>query len=172
MNSFFEKLKDYLYDSIDYLIIIVIIIGVVSVIGWRLDVLFAKDTLDLPTPPVIVDERDIDQDDDLHRDEDITDVATDLTGDDEDPAGDPDMMDMPDSDNPENPTTVTVSIPDGTLPSGIGTILENNGLVTSKNDFVIQAQNMALDRRLRSGTFSIPNNATLEEVIRIIANQS
>lgn len=177
MKTFIEKLKDFLYDSIDYVIIIAIIVGVVAVIGWRLDVLFAKDTLETTSPPILTDERD--------RDGDIVDGESDLPSypqDDvsQEPSDTPidDNPDSPESDTPEaepDPTpasSVTVTIPDGTLPSGIGSILESNGLVSSKNDFVIQAQSLGLDRRLRSGTYEIPDDSSLDEIIRIIAHQN
>ncbi|MDR7870813.1 MAG: hypothetical protein RIN55_08150 [Tissierellaceae bacterium] len=169
MKTFIEKLKDFLYDSIDYLIIIAIIIGVVSVIGWRLDVLFAKDNLETTTPPIIVDNGTDDKD----NSDDFVDADPDLPPtDDEEPTSDPDIVDSPDQEEPtQAPTTVTITIPDGTLPSGIGAILESNGLVNSKNDFVLKAQDMGLDRKLRSGTFKILSNSSLEEIIKIIAKQ-
>lgn len=177
MKGFLEKLKDFIYDSIDYFIMLAIVIGVVFIIGWRLDVLFAKDTSDIPTPPIVTDQRDVDKDD-----KDVADQDDDLPPEDnEDPSNDSDDpdnsddpdMDNPDTDNPESTSqTVTVTIPDGTLPSGIGAILESNGLVSNKNDFVIKAQSMELDRKLRSGTFEILNNSSLEEIVKIIAKQN
>mgnify|MGYP001014787882 CR=1 FL=1 len=168
MKTFIEKLKDFIYDSIDYVIIIAIIIGVVAVIGWRLDVLFAKDTLETTPPPIIVD------DSDSHdRDDDLVDADSDLPAHVDEGETDEQSADNQDSEpDPAPATTVTITVPDGTLPSGIGTILESNGLVSSKNDFVMQAQSMGLDRRLRSGTFQIPSNSSLEEVIKIIAHQN
>ena len=172
MKSFLEKLKDFIYDSIDYFIMFAIVIGVVFIIGWRLDVLFAKDTSDIPTPPAIVDNTDID-----NNDTDVANGDNDLPPEDnEDPSHDLDEnpdMDNPDTNNPEStPQTITITIPDGTLPSGIGAILESSGLVSDKNDFVIKAQSMELDRKLRSGTFEILNNSSLEEIVKIIAKQN
>ena len=169
MKTFIEKLKDFLYDSIDYVIIIAIIVGVVAVIGWRLDVLFAKDTLEAASPPIIVDETDNND-----KDKDVVDADPDLPIDENEEESDEEIVDNPDTNGPDPApvTTVTITVPDGTLPSGIGTILESNGLVSSKNDFVMQAQSMGLDRRLRSGTFQIPNNSSLEDIIKIIAHQN
>lgn len=171
MKVFIEKFKDFIYNSIDYFIIIAIIVSVVFIIGWRLDILFAKDTLDTP-PPIVIDDTDIDDD---KNDEDLLVTNPDLPNDDnEEPPEDPDIVDKPSIEDPDSEptTTITITIPDGTLPSGIGTILETNGLINSKNDFVIQAQSMELDRRLRSGTFNIPSNSSLEEIIKIIAHQN
>ena len=54
--KFYDKFKDFLYDSIDYLFMITILVIVIGVIGWRLDVLFEKDTVSAqPTNGVIVE---------------------------------------------------------------------------------------------------------------------
>lgn len=188
MKSFFDWLKDFIYDSIDYFIMIAIVIGVVFIIGWRLDILFAKDTSDLPkTPPIVVDNTDIDEDsisdNDGNNNDDVvdSDPTPDAPPEDDvnldDPSEGTDIVDNQDSAAPPttpNPTpvTVTVNIPDGTLPSGIGAILESNGLIPNKNDFVIKAQSMELDRKLRSGTYEINSNSSLEEIIKIIARQN
>lgn len=176
MKSFFDWLKDFIYDSIDYFIMIAIVVCVVFIIGWRLDILFAKDTSDIPKPPPIVaDGTDIDDKNDNNVDNDLVDADPDLPPEDEvssnEPSNEPDIVDNPDPVTP-SPVTVTINIPDGTLPSGIGAILESNGLVSNKSDFVIKAQSMDLDRKLRSGTFKIRSNSSLEEIIKIIAKQS
>lgn len=186
MKGFLEGLKDFIYDSIDYIVMIAIVVAVVFVIGWRLDVLFAKDTYDMPNPPTTVVDNDLNDDlDKIDENEDDDDKVIDESDELADNNPDPDSTDNEESpdqgtdnvDNPEQPTvsspiTVTINIPDGTLPSGIGAILESNGLVESKNDFVIKAQDMGLDRRLRSGTFKIQDNSSLEEIIKIIARQN
>ena len=49
MKDFFEKLFDLLYDYIDNIIMLAIIIIVVAIIGWRLDLIFTDDgTSSLP----------------------------------------------------------------------------------------------------------------------------
>ncbi len=189
MKSFFDWLKDFIYDSIDYFIMIAIVISVVFIIGWRLDILFAKDTSDLPKkPPIVVDGPDTDGDniadnkgnddeDDVVNPDNTPDTLPEDNANLDEPPEETDTGDNPDPGTPPTtpnpaPVTVRVNIPDGTLPSGIGAILESNGLVSNKNDFVIQAQSMELDRKLRSGTYEISNNSSLEEIIKIIARQN
>lgn len=177
VKNFFDGLKDFIYDSIDYFIMIAIVVGVVFIIGWRLDILFAKDTLDIPNPPpIVVDGRDIHDKDD-NNDSDVVEADPDLPPEDdtelEEPSSGSDLVDNPDPVTSEPATvSITINIPDGTLPSGIGAILESNGLVSNKNDFVIKAQSMDLDRKLQSGTFKINNTSSLEEIIKIIAKQN
>lgn len=169
MKKFYEGVKDFLYDSIDYIIIVGIIGIVVFVISWRLDLLFAKDAVGIdPKTEVIIDNNN--RNDENKKDsEDMGDVEN------------PDEIDVVDNNQEENPTVnpgnteqpsnkiVKITIPAGSLPSKIGTILEENGLVSSKNDFVIKSQELKLDTKLKSGTFEIDSNSTLEEIIKLIA---
>ena len=41
--NFWEKFKDFLYNSIDYIIMLIVIIAVVCIISWRLDILFVNN---------------------------------------------------------------------------------------------------------------------------------
>lgn len=167
MKGFLENVKDIIYDSIDYIIMFSIIIGVVFVIGWRLDVLFANDALDIPTknnveivdktPPI----KDSNEDKDIVKDKVPDEEVV------EEPEDDP-LKEEP-ADIPSNQgELVNITIPAGSLPSKIGSILESNGLVSSKGDFVKKAQELKLDTKLKSGKFTIANNISIEEVLKII----
>ena len=46
MKKFIEGMKDLLYDGIDYIMMIIVIVIVALVINWRLGGLFVKDTTD------------------------------------------------------------------------------------------------------------------------------
>lgn len=162
MKKIFDWLKDFVYDSIDYIIMLVIIVSVVFIIGWRLDVLFANDATDIPPKDIVLEEENPKVEIDP-----IKDVE---------PA--PDNL-VPESSVEETPVvetpvvtpstkTVSITIPPGSLPSKIGSILESNGLISSKNDFVNKAQELKLDTKLKSGSFEIQNNASIEEILKII----
>ncbi len=178
MKSFFDWIKDLIYDSTDYIFMILIIVSVVFVIGWRLDLLFANDATDIPNKNIIVSENEIPKNNNLPTKEDLPEIA-------------PTEIIEPDPDNvsPENPTlenpvteipkidvpligpvakSISISIPPGSLPSKIGSILETNGLVTTKNDFVKIAQQLKLDTKLKSGNYKIPANSSIEEILKII----
>lgn len=171
MKDFFESLKDILYDSIDYIIMFAIIIGVVFVIGWRLDVLFAKDALDMPAkenPVVSVDKpnnlnKDPKQDDEEDKSEDPTKDPNDNT---ENPKED-NVVTIPDP-PPVSNDPIKINIPAGSLPSKIGSILESNGLISSRTEFIQKAIELKLDTKLKSGNFTIPANSSIEEILKII----
>ena len=171
MKKTIEGIKDFLYDSIDYIFIIGIVGAVVLVISWRLDILFASDQLDMPKEnPIVVEDTDKTDKLDIpsvNLEDEIDDEE--YQEEDEDHENDIDLVDKGDDDNIEEPTIVYISIPSGSLPSKIGSILEEKGLISSKGDFVMKAQEMKLDTKLKSGDFEILSGSTIEEIIKIIA---
>ncbi len=166
--KFIDRIRDFLYDSIDYVFMFIIVLLVVGVIGWRLDILFANDALDIPQNPVLVDNsgRDTEEDDPIEEPGD------------EDPDGD--TVDDPNA--PSDPTTPTsptpsgeivkIVIPEGSLPNKIGLILQENGVVSSSRDFISKAVELHLDTKLKSGTFEIQKGLSLDQVVKIIARQN
>lgn len=184
MKNFVEKIKDFLYDATDYLLILVIIVGVVAVIGWRLDILFAKD-MDKPDgdhnkPPITSiasDEKDNDRDIEKGDDENIEnddkvdnideDENKDNTGNENDQ-----NADKNDEDKDSEPITeeiVIVKIPSGSFPPAIANILLEKGLIENKMDFLIKSQELKLDTKLKSGEFKIKKGIGLEELIKTLA---
>lgn len=171
MNGF-EKLRDILYDSIDYVFMLAIIVVVALVIGWRLDVLFAKDALEIPPSTVIVDNSDRPQDGEEEPSEDPgTETPGDPSGEQpqEEPSTAPAAEPQP-TQPPPSPQTqsVKIIIPEGSLPGKIGLILEENGVVASSRDFLAKVVEMKLDTKLKSGTFTIQKGLSIEEVVKII----
>ncbi|SCG82956.1 hypothetical protein DW1_1385 [Proteiniborus sp. DW1] len=190
MKNFVEKIKDFLYDATDYLLILVIIVGVVAVIGWRLDILFAKDmdkTDEAHDKPPIVnvtsDKKDNDTDSDK-KDNDITDNNDNMDSNDkEDNINQDETRDNTDNENDQNtdnndedidskPDTdeiVIFKIPSGSFPPAIANILLEKGLIDNKMDFLIKSQELKLDTKLKSGEFKIKKGTDLEELIKILA---
>ena len=187
MKKVFETIKDILYDSLDYVIMLAILIVVIGVIGWRLDVLFAKDAFDVPTS--------------------IDEVVVDNSGrepkaevDIENPTGEEEPVDpLPEVESPDTPLIpvveppvivappvvappvvappvkpavegkmVKVSIPAGSLPGKIGSILESNQLINSSRDFIAKAVELKLDTKLKSGNFQIASGSSIEQILKVI----
>lgn len=170
MKKFFESLKDFLYDSVDYIIVLSILGIVVIIIGWRIDLLFANDVLsDIGKAGQVVDDNidDTPTEDDVEKEilENDIDEITDIKDNN-------DTIENPDNNKDEvveEPVVVKVSIPSGSLPSTIGSILEDKGLIISKNDFVEKSQELKLDTKLKSGDFNISTDSSIEEIIYIIS---
>ncbi|WMM26905.1 hypothetical protein RBU61_09595 [Tissierella sp. MB52-C2] len=154
MKKFYEVVKDILYDSIDYIIMIGIVGIVILIIGWRLDLLFAKDALDVSSHNIPIEDN-TDKDSNQNSDNDNEEKPTDNDN---------------DKNNSEetNGQIIKITIPSGSLPSKIGSILEDNGLVSSKADFVLKAQELKLDTKLKSGNYEIKSNSSIEEILTIL----
>lgn len=67
--------------------------------------------------------------------------------------------------------TKKIVIPNGTVGTGVANILKENGLIDDANDFVQAAESLKLSSRLKSGSFKIPTNTTVENMVKIIAGQ-
>lgn len=176
MKKFFEGFKDFLYDSIDYLIVLSILGVVALVIGWRLELLFANDALDIINEDGQVIDSNIDgkdynenENEDNDSNENRDNDSTDTTIGNENQEGIIDEENNKDNEVVEKGKIVKVVIPDGSLPSKIGTILEDMGLISSRGEFVQKSQELNLDTKLKSGNYDIEEGTSLENIIRIIA---
>lgn len=202
--NFWEKFKDFLYNSIDYIIMLIVIIAVVCIISWRLDILFvnngANSTLtknieNNNDDKKVVENIDGDQNTDGNN-EDTGDKLPETAGnsetsDEEAPvetAGDANANEETPTEtagdaNEEKPAeekpaeekpaetggTIEVNIPAKSLPGEIGKILEQQGVVSSATDFVNKCVELKLDTKLKSGKFTFNKGASLDDVVKIIA---
>ena len=201
--NFWEKFKDFLYNSIDYIIMLIVIIAVVCIISWRLDILFvnngANSTLtknieNNNEDNKVVENIDGDQDNEATNEDNGEKVkegadskAPAETAGDEKPADEEAPVETAGDakDNEEKPAEekpaekaeekpaqtglVEVNIPAKSLPGEIGKILEQQGIVSSATDFVNKCVELKLDTKLKSGKFTINKGASLDDVVKIIA---
>lgn len=202
--NFWEKFKDFLYNSIDYIIMLIVIIAVVCIISWRLDILFvnngANSTLtknieNNNDDKKVVENIDGDQNNEGNNEdtgeklpetpgnaegsdeEAPVDTAGDANADEETPtetAGDANeekpAEEKPAEEKPaETGGTIEVNIPAKSLPGEIGKILEQQGVVSSATDFVNKCVELKLDTKLKSGKFTFNKGASLDDVVKIIA---
>lgn len=151
-----EKFKDFLYSFMDYFFIIIIVILVAGVIAWRLNLLFNKNYAKKGEDIVVEDN--IDEDDNIKEDEAIN---TEDGNDDEVKPEDENVTS-------EDIKTITIEIPKGAVSTTIGDILAEQGLVHDSKSFVDKATELGKETKLKSGTYEIPNNLSLEGVIEIL----
>lgn len=174
---FFDKIRDILYDSVNYLLMLGIIVVVVGVIGWRLDILFEKDNAIIhPVNQVVVDNssRDNDLDEIASETSEPEDVMTE-----EEPLkaeNSPEISTPPKQNVSTMPAqglpsteTVKITIPDGSMPGKIALILEESGLIPSSRAFIAKSVELQLDTKLKSGTYKISKGLPVEDVVKIIA---
>lgn len=148
MKSFFERLKDILYDCVDYIIMALIIIGVLLIINWRLGGLFTKDAIEMP--PEVSDTITEDKPTNTNKNKSNN-------------------SNRPDENNEEDlDIIVKIDIPSGSASSKIGEILVSSDLIENENDFIEKAIELKLDTKLKYGEFEIPKNSSLEEILNIL----
>ncbi|NLW39847.1 MAG: endolytic transglycosylase MltG [Tissierellia bacterium] len=165
MKDFIEKLKDIIYDGIDYIIMALVIAAVVLVINWRLGGLFAKDATDIiadNTHEIIEENND---NDDI--DESSTNGEQVLEKDSETAQDEETDENQKDDINKEE-EVVHINIPPGSLPAKIGDILVESGLIQDRNEFVNKVVELRMETRLKSGEYEIAKNSSLEEIIQVL----
>lgn len=202
--NFWEKFKDFLYNSIDYIIMLIVIIAVVCIISWRLDILFVNNGANSTLTKNIENNNDdkkvvenIDGDQNTEASNEDTgeklpetagnsetsdeeapvETAGDANASEEAPtetAGDTNeekpAEEKPQEEKPaETGGTIEVNIPAKSLPGEIGKILEQQGVVSSATDFVNKCVELKLDTKLKSGKFTFNKGASLDDVVKIIA---
>ena len=196
-----DKTKDLLFNTIDYVVMIVIILGIVVILGHKFELLFNKGKVDSEVaqtdesnPEVNITNEDLNNDENVENDANVdananTDSDVDTNTDENAESTEIDLTENTEENTDTNETEennnedskpadttpqatgeeVKITIPNGTLPGGIGEILASQGLVSSKEDFVNKAVELQLDRKLRSGEFTFKKGQSLEEIIRTIA---
>ncbi len=172
-----DKIKDFVYDSLDYIIILVVVLVVGGIIGWRLDILFAfsmdktpisnqdsvnpeiniSETIDTETS---TEKGSSSENQEINQSSDNNDLTE------ESKNNDSSIVNVSDVDI-EN-QKIIISIPSGSLGPKIADILMENGLVNNKNEFLNKAHELKLDTKLRSGKFEIEENSSLETIIKIL----
>lgn len=182
-----ERIKDFLYDISDLLISLLIIAVIFTVISWKLNESIPIDTLSVPTaseepaakpdtsaqkpasPPSdtegttpsaannsVADASDADKP-----------IAENANGTPE-PLAKPPAK--PATTSPAAGKAVTIEIPSGSPGVTIGKILKDNGLITDVNTFIKKVDELGLGPKLRSGSFDLKTDMTLEQIIKILAN--
>ena len=168
MKSFWEKLKDMLYDGVDYIIMIAIVVGVILIINWRLDGLFAESNTETsPKPSETITENKSNHDDSTDSKE--AEESNDSKPSDDEKKDEAKNSNSSDTeDKKESNIIIEVDIPAGSASSNIGDILVSKGLIKEKGEFLKKLTESNLETKLRHGKYKIPENSSLEEILNIL----
>ena len=143
MRRLINAIRDFFYEATDYAIILTVVIAIAIILIWRFNILFSfdvnKNPIQSEEPPPTTEQIPISTED-------------------------------PDNTDPTNPTNgdyfeVTIVIPPGSSAQSIGDILVNNRLIADRNEFLVRVVEMKLDTKLKSGSFKIDSEMTLDEII-------
>ena len=162
-----EKAKDILYDGMDYIIMVGIIMVIGLIINWRIGGLFTTDINDsyndiaqeeTPIASENEEEKDAEADEEKISEEEKS--SNEEEGEDEN-------VDKP-SGEEEDKEVVSIEIPSGVYPSDIADILLSNGLITNKEFFLNEVIESGVEGGLRSGDYEIPKDSSLDEILDIL----
>ncbi|QEK11775.1 endolytic transglycosylase MltG [Crassaminicella thermophila] len=171
----FEKMKDALYEISDILLAFVIILTMSTIITWKVtdSLAYSKENIakvnvnsdsneikvvEEPTLPIIEEEADSSDSDEevISKEEDIPSTSVD---------------DKVPADPSPQPTIVHIQIPSGTPGIGIAKILKDKGLIENTTKFISRVEELKIASKLKSGTFDIKTNTSLDDIIYIIAGK-
>lgn len=176
MNNKFESFKDFLYEAIDYFLILGIIIIVAGIIGWRLDLLFTEtNSLNSANKSEM-------SNDSKNHEASTIDKSLEKNGDksNSSTANNNDLVKNehnkkdftpkdPDSSNIDsNNKSIEITIPAGSNSSSIGEILKEEGIIDDSSEFILKSEEMNLSTKLKSGTFDLYLNDNIENVLLIL----
>ncbi len=161
MKTIINAIRDFIYNITDYGLIIIVIVVMALILGWRFDILFNRgiEKEAISDLPQIIAEEEYNDSENPQTPED--------PGDDESPEN-------PAGETPDTPAPsgliATVEIPEGSFPSNIAKILQSSNLINDTNEFLNRSVELGLDTKLRSGTYEIEVGTSLDDIIKIIAN--
>lgn len=181
-----ERLKDMLYEISDILLALVIILVMSTVITWKITDSMAyssKGKEIIPTSDQISQP--------LQKPEnpsaaDNSQETTTVASTEESPAATVEASSPPSSEAASTespatpvapvvvvpvtpqPTNMQVVVPSGTSASGIAKLLKQKGLIDNTAKFIARIEELKLSSKLKSGTFSIPSDASMDEMIYVI----
>lgn len=147
MRRLINAIRDFFYEATDYAIILTVVIAIAIILIWRFNILFSfdvnKNPIQSEEPPPTTE---------------YIPIST------EDPEN-PDPTDPTNGDYFE----ITIVIPPGSSAQSIADILVNNRLITDRNQFLVRVVEMGLDTKLKSGSFVVDSEMTLDEIITKLA---
>ncbi|MBS4537815.1 hypothetical protein GOQ27_05040 [Clostridium sp. D2Q-11] len=174
MNNAFEKVKDLLYDYIDYFLILLVVLLIGAIIGWRLDILFGDNELEETDNNIQIEESNDENVEDSTKEEQEKNSDEDAENDERDDQ-EKDNSGREESSSVNNQDgqakeEISLDIPEGSLPPNTAQILLDNGVIQDKNQFLSRASELGLDIKLRSGSYTFIKNSDLDTIIKILAN--
>ncbi len=184
--------KDFLYDSMDYIMIFSIILVVVGIISWRLNILFddaniiassklanevsknkesSKKDEKKPVKKTVEKKKstEAEKKKTVKKEDKAKDTAKNASNkNDAKLVDEKDKVKEADQEKDKTGKVVEVNIPQGSDSSKIADILQTSGAVKDSKEFLKKCEEMDKSTRLKAGDFEIPKGTSLEEVINII----
>lgn len=173
-----EKIKDLLYDLSDVILSLIIVVLIFGVVTWKI-----SDIMKVPGISVAQSENTyVSVDKETSSDNKIEVITVDPNS--ETTASSETTSDTTSTTVDTTTTTtdakpvptkkvfaITIEVPSGTTGFGISKILKSNGLITDTNEFLQVATNLELVNKMRSGTYDLSSDMTMEQMIRVLTGK-
>jgi hypothetical protein len=172
-----EKFKDFIYDKNDIVIALVIVFIAGFIILGRVDAIMnypetlmeqAQQTTDTVTDSAIASGGAVTTDPSIGTATGTAIVTGSATGTQTPPA--PVVTTPTKPTQPAEIVYIYVTIPPGATGDSIAGILITAGFITEKSQFLNAVAAAGADKRLKAGTFKIPNDSNPTQVVNILAN--
>ena len=152
-----NAVKDFFYEVTDHTLILIVIAFIGVILIWRFNILFDFS----------INKSEI-QGDELPPVEKESETET---GENTPSDNNPGISDENNTEHDEKtPGEIhTVIIPSGSTAADIASVLYSKGLINGTGEFLNRSVEMKLDTKLKSGTFNIPSDAELDQIIKIIS---
>ena len=179
-----NRFRDFIYNTSDILVTLVIIIIALAVISWRVSSIMSYGSPDEDASGGEVQggivSHTVDEDADSDADEETADDQDgqdqDAASDEQDGAADADAgQDAAAQDQTAAAQTQTASSYSFTVSSNqsaesIGAALVSAGLISDKQAFLSAVTASGAETRLKAGTFTIPAGATPEQIVAVLTS--
>lgn len=168
MNSTWEKTKDFLYDIIRYIWILIVLAIVVLLVYWRISNMFGIDNIfQLPGNNGTETES-------VATSESMELTAHEVQSDNREPLATGDNIEYREV-KLDDETIVKIEIHNVNIKETkdmylVGKILRDEGLIDDIYDFVDRIKELGLDKDVRGGTVKIEKGMTLDEIIKILTD--
>lgn len=182
-----DKVFDFLYNIMDYIIIIGILAIVILVISMKLDILFEDDTYAKPVENTTQLESSIEELSenpssnnntnteitDSGSTNSLTETSTEKTSEEQNEESNVVSIGSVDSVEGESQSNsgdlVKITIPSGSATLNTGKILLEKGLIKDAKEFETRAIETGFDRKIKAGSFEIAKGTSLDEILKIIS---
>lgn len=144
-----EKLKDFIYESSDLFFGLIIVILIFWITGSHLYGWFQKDSSvykDFKSPVV----------DSMQKSEDANQKV------------EQEEKENPSKKKKDHSQGFSIEVESAATAGEVADLLLDENVISSKKDFIVKLREMGKETRLKAGSFKIPPNSNLEDVINIL----
>jgi len=159
MKNFLERLKDFIYNYIDFVMIILVIVLIGGIIFWRLDILFGDTNIDESTEEIKTEEP-------KEKPEKESDPKQESKVEEEKEEETP-----PQEDTSKVDENIKISIEQGSSSETVAQTLFDKKLINDKRKFLLRLSDLDLETNIHPGNFELNKNSDIDTIINLLPNK-